>query len=1200
MTEPTPGRRALPLWPFRGFRDSAPRDEVGLDELTGASTDWLVVRGRMRRRPGSTIFGDTLSAGVEVAGVLESAIGFLARRMLSCALASMVDLFPSPLILYTEETTAKAGTLAFRSTNGTDAWRTVGKEFSSTHYPTSAGTVANHRVMPQVYRNAQGGMTVHRLNSATARQFMCAGSRDLVQHGGAPAWPGRTSAPGFWNGRWNDATNSGSEGCEVFPLGMIPPLQMPVASKGTDLGASVQGPWKGSDAFFYSMCFENERGELSLFTIPRPPGAAWSGYEGFGYFQVDSANPTHYFDSITFSGLPDGPPGTKYKRLMRSGKVDVSTTGAGAIVQPAADDLQFFGEKIPQGVHTYTATEGNDLSLDPDPRILDMIQRGLQWPPAARAMGRFDGHWTLGGLAPNPHALLVMPWNDAAVNGEITDAALYATGYFVAVTPDALRLRKIGAASVTKAGQENVSGSAVVGLPDLRSLVTGLAISGTGIAGGSTISSLAPLIDTGCGTTSGSTSCVVTNSANNRIGQAVRGVGIQPGTVVTAKPDGTHVTLSLPATVTDATVTLMFAQATLSANCTSSGTARTWTVTTTYEDTEVALDGETLRSLTDHVNADASITNTTFTGATWSAASRIINCGAAPTGLYVGDRVISGAFPSDTVISAIPSFLGGNTILVSQPATRANTGGSEAVTFQHRTAGTSIEYGMQVVPGADGGESADYLLRTYVEDWCTYGSGSNQITLYLMPDAAAYITPGAFVTSGDFPAGTYVTAVNETAGVITVSANSTAAHSGTCELVEFACDTGDTTFALDPGHMRMFGNAFPAPIFWSERYLDRFTPDETATIFSAASPGYPQDGLHTWHRANRMSAPDTFGPLMGFADLGGAQLHFHTRARMRLWNPRTGETHNDADYTKSAVSWTRGARSPYAICAGSGWAVAVCDEGFYVTGGGVGDERFFSQAVFDPSAALGRRGQLEHAIAASIAASESGSDAYRIAAQVHGSILHVRYYASEASTYFDREIRYDFSASTRRTSGTEGPAELFDSDGRPYPWSAPQTLPVSVSAWVAASDRVHHYAARDTNAGTADGRVDEIDYGTTDNGTRVQPVGYTGTAIPADFGQFQPMQVGVVARKAGTGLTVGVARDSAVDHGDMEFDDVPVPSSAGREYVRDVVPVSSPARTVLDALTLRVLDDGTGECPEISRITLYADPHGINYAKGGR
>ena len=112
-----------------------------LDELTGPSLDWIVTsRGRMRRRAGSTIFGDTLTAGHETAGILETAIGFLARRMYAALLASMLDLFPAPLVLYTEEATKGAGTVAWRSTNGTDEWRVLGDGFDGTSYPAKIGS----------------------------------------------------------------------------------------------------------------------------------------------------------------------------------------------------------------------------------------------------------------------------------------------------------------------------------------------------------------------------------------------------------------------------------------------------------------------------------------------------------------------------------------------------------------------------------------------------------------------------------------------------------------------------------------------------------------------------------------------------------------------------------------------------------------------------------------------------------------------------------------------------------------------------------------------------------------------------------------------------------------------------------------------------------------------------------------------------
>jgi len=1058
VSKATPGEAKVRLSPFRGFRDSAPRDRVRLDEMTGASRNWLVAAGRLLRRAGSAIFGDTLTAGHETAGVLETAIGFLARRIYGALLASMLDLFPTQVVLFTEEATTGAGTIAYYSTN-TDAWRVIGDGFDGTSYPDS-GVIA-HRVVPMVYENQYGGLTLHRLNSATHRQYACAGSRSLLESEKWLAWGGFNSAA-------MRANLDEDDNLTVLPLGLIPPLQMPICTAGTNLG-STPGPFKGSEAWFYSLIFEDEFGELSMFAIPRPPGSAWAGYEGFGYFQVDSTNPTQFRDSVVYSQISDGPPGTRWKHIIRSGKVDISTTGAGAVVTPSVSDLQILA-RIPQGVHEYVDSDGNDLALDPDPRIEEMFRRGgLQWAPSARHIGRFDGHTTLGGLKPNPYALIVAPWETGALNAPIDDDTLYgSTTYFVAITPLYIYLRSVTAGVAT--------------------------------------------------------------------------------------------------------------------------------------DTTFVLSGLTLRDLVDRVNKNAALTNTALTGCYWYAPvvggdrAWIIFRGSAFAGVSVGDVIVNSDFPSGTKVTAIYApnagvYAIGTSSIPTSDSVAPPTG--ESVTFVSRASdAASFPWAAAVVPGADADESCDELLRTYVDAAIAgFSTGSPIIDVSAGGDDE-WITPGMFVYRDEngepergFALGTIVISVDHAAHTVTVSTDALRDDLGGAESVLFAYDTGDSVTGLLPGFVRMFGNALPALLPWRKSYLDQFKPSLGAMIFTGASPGYAQDGVNTWLARNRRGAPATFGPLMGMADLGPLEVHFHARARMRLANPRTGETHNDQDYTKSVVSWNLGARSPYAICAGPGFAIAVCESGFYATAGGMGDERFFSDAIYDHARIAGRRGSLEYAIGASVAASESDTDDYKIFASLEGMVLCVRYWSSASAGRPDLEVRYDFSEG----KGRQGMAMLFRADGSPFAWSAPCTVAPSCSATIPTAAGVKRFGALDTNLGTADGRVDELDTGTEDNGVAILPVAYTGTVVPEGNEKFQPMNFGVVARKAGAGIVVGVARNSRPDHDEMEWDDVEVPTSSGYEFDRRILPLAPAARAVRDALTLRITDDGTNECPEISRLTLYGD-----------
>lgn len=94
INERIPGVDLVDLSPFGGFVDSVPPEAVPLKMATGPSKDWLVVDGRLVRRAGSEIVGDTLVGGNEVTGVLESKWGAKARRMIVARLRWSTPLEP--------------------------------------------------------------------------------------------------------------------------------------------------------------------------------------------------------------------------------------------------------------------------------------------------------------------------------------------------------------------------------------------------------------------------------------------------------------------------------------------------------------------------------------------------------------------------------------------------------------------------------------------------------------------------------------------------------------------------------------------------------------------------------------------------------------------------------------------------------------------------------------------------------------------------------------------------------------------------------------------------------------------------------------------------------------------------------------------------------------------------------------------------
>ena len=1014
----------LSLWPLKGFINTKPRPEIPITAMTGPSLDWLVGRGRLRRRAGS-------NTPTGWNGILEGSWGAKARRFFSAVLGASTDTYPSPVLLYTNEDT-KSATLAFH--DGAN-WRTVGDDFSTTTYPPSG--VPTHRVVPMVYDNEYGGMTLHRLNTAEYRQHMAAGSRNALQVSGQVIFPGYDSAPTKWDG---DHT--------VFPLGLVPPLQMPLVNTGKSVSI---GPWKGSNAYFFSVLFESDKGELSMFTLSRPPGAAWGGYEGFGYVIVDVNNLTTFYDSMMYSLIPDGPPGTRWKHLMRSTKVDVASTGAGAVVQPSIGDMAFFA-RIPQGQTTYVDTNGNDLALDPDPRIEEMWKNGgIQWPARGQYVGHFDGHGTIGKLRPNPWALIAAPWKDGTLNYPIDDVRLYgASSYFIAVQGKNLVLRSV--------------------------------------------------------------------------------IGGSPTDVL------------------------------------------------------VDVSGKTLRQACDFINKDATVTQTSWATSKFTGGflGYVIDLGAAVTGVVaVGDTIANAKFPLNTRVVQVPSIFGANTVRVDKAATASSASGGEEVITVHDSAGTTRTWGVQVVPGADADESCDSLLRTRHIASCTFTNGQAIINV---AGGVDYITAGMLVVSGKFAAGTFVQSVDSTTNSVGVSSFATSSSPGGGEVVQFGYDTGDTTYAGGIGFIRTFGNAFPCVLPWNKTYLDKFAPDKQAASFSAASPGYAQDGINTWLVRNRRGGPASFGSFMGMADLGPVELHFYAKGRMRLYNARTGLTHSDEDYMKATMSWTRGARSPYAICNGNGWCIFLADEGFFVCDEGQG-EHLLSLDIYNSEMPEGQRGELEYAIGECIKASEQDKDGYKVAAQVHGGVLSVRYFKDATSTHFDREIRYDFSLGV----GRSGVSEVLTADFRTYPWSAPLTLNTSVSTHVSSATGHKHLAAVDTNTGATDGRVDEVDAGTTDNGDLVVPVAYTGLQFAEDQNEVQPTMAYVISTKAGTGLQVSLSRNPEIDPETAEWDELDIPSSVADAYGRSVRWLKPSARLRRSAIEAKIFDDGTGTCPDVSSVMIEVD-----------
>jgi hypothetical protein len=118
----------------------------------------------------------------------------------------------------------------------------------------------------------------------------------------------------------------------------------------------------------------------------------------------------------------------------------------------------------------------------------------------------------------------------------------------------------------------------------------------------------------------------------------------------------------------------------------------------------------------------------------------------------------------------------------------------------------------------------------------------------------------------------------------------------------------------------------------------------------------------------------------------------------------------------------------------------------------------------------------------SIAATAADTDASYAHIKIVGGVLRCLFRSdASSSTAANRRVDYDFSVSDE-TTGLPG---LFRKPGLPWGWSTLLYQTLSVLGSGRRTDGLHVYGWSDANAGTGAGRIDEIDTGTTDNGTAI-------------------------------------------------------------------------------------------------------------------
>ena len=402
--------------PFRRYNAASPRHLAALEDLTEDSRDcYIESNGIAVGRWGSRIIGETQVTAPS--GLLETSSTYKSRQMQSLNSPSMDNGDPVPACLYTREGGAaiQFGTLYYRSSDSTGYNYQLGKEYSATQFPTY------YKVPPVIYQSGAFGLT--RGSSAALRRFFCGGSRSFVQANGQAMSPGLHAMPIKHNKRWNDSTSSGTEINRIYPWGMLPPLFPPTFGSMTASASQNDRNFLDGDAFVVSVIFEDENGQWSMPFTPRPATKTNSGHITVGTVRTGTGTALVAHSSGTLSNVAIGPPGTRRRIIVRTNKVNLSSstqTTADAMLRgrdQRADEIDVHPEHFyvwaiieDNSATSIVIDSGNDESLVPDPRVrFDTV-----WPRPSRYAFELEGRVAVGYTRYHPGAFILAPTGQAA------------------------------------------------------------------------------------------------------------------------------------------------------------------------------------------------------------------------------------------------------------------------------------------------------------------------------------------------------------------------------------------------------------------------------------------------------------------------------------------------------------------------------------------------------------------------------------------------------------------------------------------------------------------------------------------------------------------------------------------------------------------------------------------------------------------
>ena len=392
----------------------------------------------------------------------------------------------------------------------------------------------------------------------------------------------------------------------------------------------------------------------------------------------------------------------------------------------------------------------------------------------------------------------------------------------------------------------------------------------------------------------------------------------------------------------------------------------------------------------------------------------------------------------------------------------------------------------QLAPGADPTALCSSTAGLCPTVWSVTGCATHTNTT-LDGGTFTNVPIGYKVYGTGITAGTYIVSKQSTTGV-TLSAAATGTASGLTMTCYADCgDEACVTTAGSKGWIRVFGTAITGMVYFRRSALPNYDKPAKETIYyTISSPGAASAGFtlapNAWSASNVNKGLPKAGQIMGIADVEGAAVIAYRR-KIALWiNERGSNTGEDFDYRLKIVNNSLGCVSPWSVCEAAGAAVYLTAVGLKAADKSR-REVLLSADVYQPVRGLG---DLAYEVNACVAAARTDDPDCWMNVVPWGNRL-VASFRTAADAY--RFMVYDFSKGADQT-GLDALAN--PEERRPYGWSSPCYMDESHAEFgpramgaVAGSTGLLLYAAINDNFGTADGRVDQMFTGSTDNGVSI-------------------------------------------------------------------------------------------------------------------